>query len=215
MAPAATRRPESLARGTGKMPGVTDDLSVLMALRVQGVATPERLATAVGEDASAKVAELVAGGFASERTGRLAGFSLTPQGIEQLDKLLADEGLRTSESVKDCYDTFLSINNRVLKISSDWQVREGVPNDHSDSFYDEDVIERLAGLHERVRSCMEKLSGCAPRLGPYGRRLDSCIERLQKGDHSAFTAPLAESYHTVWFELHQDLLLTLGLERET
>ncbi len=35
-----------------------------------------------------------------------------------------------------------------------------------------------------------------------------------QGDARAFTAPLAESYHTVWFELHQDFLLTLGLERE-
>jgi pyruvate,orthophosphate dikinase len=197
------------------MPGVADELTVLMALRVQGIATPERLATAVGEDASATVAQLVADGFASERTGRLAGFSLTPQGIERLDKLLADEGLRTNEDLKDCYDTFLSINNRVLKISSDWQVRDGVPNDHSDSIYDEEVIERLAGLHERVGNCMTKLGACAPRFAPYAARFGSCVERLQAGDHSAFTAPLAESYHTVWFELHQDFLLTLGLERET
>jgi hypothetical protein len=33
------------------------------------------------------------------------------------------------------------------------------------------------------------------------------------GDRAAFTAPLVESYHTVWFELHQDLLLTLGRQR--
>jgi len=186
-----------------------------MALRVQGIATSDRLATAVGEDASATVAELVANGLASERTGRLAGFSLTPEGIERLDKLLADEGLRGNEGLKDCYDVFLSLNNRVLKISSDWQVRDGLPNDHSDSIYDEEVIERLTGLHERVRSCAEKMSKCTPRLAPYGARLASCIERLAAGDHAAFTAPLAESYHTVWFELHQDLLLTLGLERET
>ena len=197
------------------MPGVADELSVLMALRVQGIATPERLATAVGEDASATVAALVAAGHASERTGRLAGFSLTPQGIEQIEKLLADEGLREHEGVKDCYDVFLSINNRVLKISSDWQVRDGVPNDHSDSIYDEEVIERLTGLHERVRGCLGSLAACAPRFAPYGSRFESCVERLNAGDHSAFTAPLAESYHTVWFELHQDFLLTLGLERET
>jgi hypothetical protein len=194
---------------------VADDLTVLMALRVQGVATPERLATAVGGDASGQLAELVAAGFASERTGRLAGFSLTPQGIEQLDKLLADEALRTNEELKDCYELFLSINNRVLKISSDWQVRDGVPNDHSDTIYDEEVVDRLSELNDRVRSCMRKMSACAPRFAPYGERLDSCLERITSGDTSAFTAPLAESYHTVWFELHQDLLLTLGLERET
>jgi hypothetical protein len=62
---------------------------------------------------------------------------------------------------------------------------------------------------------MRKMSACAPRFAPYGTRLDSCVERVMAGDKSAFTAPLKESYHTVWFELHQDLLLTLGLERET
>jgi hypothetical protein len=194
---------------------VADDLGVLMALRVQGVAAPERLTVAAGADGPGKAADLVAAGHASERTGRLAGFSLTPQGIAQLDKLLADEGLRASDSLKDCYDLFLAINNRVLKISSDWQVRDGAPNDHSDAIYDDEVIERLGDLHERVRSCLQKMAACAPRFAPYGERLESCLERLRGGDHSAFTAPLAESYHTVWFELHQDLLLTLGLERET
>jgi hypothetical protein len=200
------------------MRGVADDLAVLMALRVQGVASPERVAAATGDDpadAAVQLAALAASGHAAERTGRLAGFSLTPEGNAHLDKLLADEGLRASEGLKDCYELFLTINNRVLKISSDWQVRDGAPNDHSDSLYDESVIDRLSELNDRVRACMRKMSACAPRLAPYGARLDSCVERLLAGDRSAFTAPLAESYHTVWFELHQDLLLTLGLERET
>jgi hypothetical protein len=200
------------------MPVVADELQLLMALRVQGVASVDRVAAATGDDASAladQLAALAAEGLASERTGRLAGFSLTVSGIARLDKLLADEGLRASEELKDCYDLFLAINNRVLKVSSDWQVRDGAPNDHADAIYDEEVVERLSELNERVRACMRRMSACAPRFAPYGARLDSCLERLQAGDASAFTAPLAESYHTVWFELHQDLLLTLGLERET
>ena len=28
-----------------------------------------------------------------------------------------------------------------------------------------------------------------------------------------FTKPVIDSYHTVWFELHEDLLATLGIER--
>jgi len=106
----------------------------------------------------------------------------------------------------------------VLRVSSDWQLRRdgGVeaPNDHSDPHYDTEVIDRLAELHDSTRKCLQAVAGCAPRYAPYLERLDSCVERLRAGDHAAFTAPLAESYHTVWFELHQDLLLTLGLERE-
>ena len=28
-----------------------------------------------------------------------------------------------------------------------------------------------------------------------------------------FTRPMIDSYHTVWFELHENLLATLGIER--
>ena len=36
---------------------------------------------------------------------------------------------------------------------------------------------------------------------------------VEAGDHQWFTRPLIDSYHTVWFELHEDLLSTLGKER--
>jgi hypothetical protein len=192
-----------------------------MALRVQGVTSAERAAAALGvppDAAAARLTALARGELAVERTGRIPGFTLTPQGGDTLDKLLAAEGLRGDESLTECYQRFLQLNDRVLKVSSDWQVRrEGVvevPNDHCDPRYDESVVERLAELHASARVCMERVCGCAPRFDPYKGRLDSCVERLRAGDRTAFTAPLAESYHTVWFELHQDLLLTLGLERE-
>jgi hypothetical protein len=199
------------------MPGVADDLCVLMALRVQGIASPERVAAATGgaaDDLVAALGSLASAGYAAERTGRVAGFTLTPAGNERLDELLGAEGLRDSEGLKDGYELFLSLNNRVLKVSSDWQMRDGAPNDHSDPSYDESVIDRLAELNDGVRACMRKIVSAAPRFAPYAARLDECVERLHAGDHAAFTAPLAESYHTVWFELHQDLLLTLGLKRE-
>ncbi len=186
-----------------------------MALRVQGLASPGRLAAAV-PDGSASLDDLVSGELCVERGGR--GFSLTPKGLRALDELLAEEGLRGHPSLTECYERFLGLNKRVLRVSSDWQLRRDggveVPNDHSDPSYDGDVIERLAELHDRVRLCLEKIGGCAPRFAPYAARLDACVARLRAGDRTAFTAPLAESYHTVWFELHQDLLLTLGLERE-
>jgi hypothetical protein len=33
------------------------------------------------------------------------------------------------------------------------------------------------------------------------------------GDHDWFTMPVIDSYHTIWFELHENLLATLNLER--
>lgn len=197
------------------------DLPLLMALRVQGIAGPERAACALGtdtDDATERLAKLVASDLATERTGRLPGYTISPLGVERLEELLADEGSRTSEPLSDCYDRFMQINPRVLRVASDWQVRRDggleAANDHSDAAYDASVVDRLVELHERAARCIERIAGCFSRYAPYRGRLDGCVARLEAGDHAAFTAPLAESYHTVWFELHQDLLLTLGLERE-
>ena len=192
-----------------------------MVLRCQGLSSADRAAAALGtdtEDTAVRLKALAEAGLATERTGRLAGFTLTPAGIETLDALLASEGKRTDEQLSECYERFLQLNSRVLKVCSDWQVRRvggaEVPNDHSDAAYDYSVVERLIGLHDRARECLTKMAACAPRFAQSRERLDRCVKRLEEGDRAAFTAPLAESYHTVWFELHQDLLLTLGLKRE-
>ena len=194
---------------------------MLMTLRVQGLSSVERAATALGvdtEDVALRLKALAQSELAAERTGKLAGFTLTPAGIAKLDELLASEGMRGDEQLCDCYERFLQLNPRVLKICSDWQTRRErgveVPNDHSDAAYDYSVVERLVALHDRARECLQMMSGRSPRFAPYVARLEACVKRLEEGDRRAFTAPLAESYHTVWFELHQDLLLTLGLERE-
>lgn len=197
---------------------VSSDLALLMALRTQGLATVPRAAVAAGLDedtTGSRLSGFVDAGLAKLREGRVSGYMLLPPGASRLDELLADEGLRTHEPLCDAYDRFMQLNSRVLKVCSQWQLRDDdVPNDHSDASYDAEVIERLCELHRRSTKCAVAIAGCAPRYSAYGARLDACVERLKAGDHAAFTAVMAESYHTVWFELHQDLLLTLGRERE-
>lgn len=194
-----------------------------MALRVQGISPADRAAVAAGietDEAERRLTTFVDDGLATFRDkGRVQGFTLTPVGVDALDKMLAAEGLRGDEELVDAYDRFLLVNQRVLRVCSDWQVRRegGVeePNDHSDPSYDGAVIDRLAELNGSARTVLDRKAARASRFGTYRARLDDCVERLLAGDTKAFTAPLAESYHTVWFELHQDLLLTLGLQRES
>jgi DNA-binding Lrp family transcriptional regulator len=199
----------------------SDRLPELMALRVQGLSSTERLAIAVGvpePQAAERGAELEAAGLAVRRTGRLEGLALTPDGHDALEKALAREGLRGDERVHEAYERFCELNERLLRICSDWQVRRQgtteVANDHSDPAYDQAVLDRLFELHDQAMACVRRLGKRASRFAPYAQRLASCVERIEAGDLQAVTAALAESYHTVWFELHQDLLLTLGLKRE-
>ena len=51
------------------------------------------------------------------------------------------------------------------------------------------------------------------RFGGYGPRLAGALAKVQGGDVDWFTKPTIDSYHTVWFELHENLLATLGIER--
>lgn len=198
------------------------DLPVLMAMRVQGLSPSDRLAAALGEPeehAARRAQELVDAGLAMKRTGRVEGFCLTPDGNSALEKALADEGLRGDEVLTDVYERFLPLNDELLQVASDWQVRKhgGVeaPNDHTDAAYDQGVLDRLFELHDKALVVVRKMMKRAHRYAPYRRRLNDCVERLESGDTSALTAALKESYHTVWYELHEDLLLTLDLERES
>jgi hypothetical protein len=40
------------------------------------------------------------------------------------------------------------------------------------------------------------------------------MSKLKAGDTMWFTRPIIDSYHTVWFELHEELILVAGLTRE-
>ena len=45
--------------------------------------------------------------------------------------------------------------------------------------------------------------------------LDSGEVLFSEGDTEWITSPSIDSYHTVWMQLHEDLLLALGRDRAT
>jgi pyruvate,orthophosphate dikinase len=53
----------------------------------------------------------------------------------------------------------------------------------------------------------------APRFGIYRPRLSRALERVRAGDTSFMARPVIDSYHTVWFELHEDLIAITGRTR--
>jgi pyruvate,orthophosphate dikinase len=91
---------------------------------------------------------------------------------------------------------------------------EQVLNDHSDEQYDREVLSRLIELHEEARAWLEPLAGGLPRLELYLRRLDRAADRVSSGKHAYIASPRIDSYHNVWFELHEDLIQLAGRTRE-
>ena len=53
-----------------------------------------------------------------------------------------------------------------------------------------------------------------PRLASYARRLDTAAAAAAAGDGLYIASPRVDSYHGVWFELHEDLIRLAGKTRE-
>ena len=89
-----------------------------------------------------------------------------------------------------------------------------MPNDHADADYDDKIVDRLGGQHERAEKVLGRFAALEARLGVYGQRLDDAYDKVLAGEHDWVSGARIDSYHTVWFELHEDLLRMLGRERE-
>jgi hypothetical protein len=114
------------------------------------------------------------------------------------------------------YDDFRTVNAAFKTLVTDWQVKgpEGKPNAHDDAEYDAAVLARLDDVHARVVPVLEAAATQLPRLNAYSAKLAVALEKVNGGDIAWLTRPLIDSYHTVWFELHEELIGAVGLSRE-
>jgi pyruvate,orthophosphate dikinase len=97
-----------------------------------------------------------------------------------------------------------------------WQLRDPaaqVINDHTDADYDRGVLERMARLHADVETWLADARAGCPRLTDYGVRLGRALQHAQAGDQRYVASPRVDSYHGVWFELHEDLIRLAGRTR--
>lgn len=153
--------------------------------------------------AEAEVRSLADEGLVKRRDGLVSGWRLTPAGLVEHDRLLADEleqaGSRTA--LLDGYRAFLALNQSFLGICTDAQVGGA------------DVVGRLEALHDTIVPVLEGLAAGLTRFGDYRGRFEAALAHIRAGDATFLTRPLVDSYHTIWSELHEDLLSTLGIAR--
>lgn len=196
-------------------------LLVLHTLRLGGFVPADRIAARTDLPAatvSAVLDRALADGEVAERSGRIAGWMLTPAGRTAHASLLADEleRLDARAAVDEADRAFVALNEPFKELCTRWQLRpDGSPNDHSDAEYDRAVVADIEPVHREVVALTTRLAETVPRFARYPHAFDDARRRLLAGDRRAFAAPLAESYHDAWMELHQDLLSTLARERST
>lgn len=197
----------------------TIEIEILHSLRVKGLARPEVLSALSGvpvDDLEAECQPLVDQELVLCRTGAMGGYMLTPAGKAEADRRLAeDEATAAARGALADFDVaFLPHNTTFKQICQRWQMKgDQQPNDHADADYDAKVVAELAAFHAEFRPLLDSLSERLVRFGRYAPRLEAVLERLQGGDSASFARPMYESYHDVWMELHNDVVLSLQRER--
>ncbi|WP_144206280.1 winged helix-turn-helix domain-containing protein [Mycobacterium tilburgii] len=190
------------------------ELAVLQAVRLKGRVSPTDLAATLGHDVATvtRIAERLTA------AGLLAGgatLRISPDGRDRLAALLAEErdGVDMG-AITAAYADFRSVNAEFKSLVTDWQVKGGRPNPHDDVDYDAAVLARLDAVHARVLPIIAAVAAQLPRITAYSTKLVAALEKIRDGDNSFLTRPLADSYHTVWFEWHEELIGAAGLTRE-
>lgn len=200
------------------MPHVSEPrFRVHHALRIKGFAKVDHLTGLAGLMESELVEHLQAmqsNGLSQFREAREL-WQLTPAGREAHPPLLEADAGRPGfrEGLGKAYPRFLELNDEFKVLCGDWQLRDGAPNDHLDASYDKKVVTRLVKLDAHAHKVATALGGVADRFGSYAPRLVSCRLAVEGGENRMFTGVMCGSYHDVWMELHEDLILTQGINR--
>ena len=191
-----------------------NDLTVLQAVRLKGRINVSDLAETLREDPT----------DVTEASTRLSSHGLlipgppmrlTPAGRTHLAELLdAERTILNAGALSAIYADFRGLNTELKAALTDWQLRDGNPNAHDDPAYDAAVLARVEEIHDSAAAVLAAAATALPRLANYRIKLDAALEHIRQGETSWLTKPLIDSYHTVWFELHEELISATGLTRE-
>lgn len=126
--------------------------------------------------------------------------------------------LRENADFFAAYEAFEKINARLKELITDWQTVEvggkRVANDHSNKDHDMAIIDRLGDVHEKADQVLSRLAMHVARMKVYQDLLLAALEKAEDGKIEWVSDARIASYHTVWFELHEDLLRLLGQIRQ-
>ena len=152
--------------------------------------------------------------------GETSGWSLTTAGTarneQQLSAELAAVGGR--DTIEAIYADFLPSNDLLQRASTNWQLRPSdqdamAQNHHDDDDWDAAVLASLVELQASLGGLEARLVDVLSRFADYQARFHAAVDRTRAGDLRWVTGVGIDSCHTVWMELHEDLLATLGRSR--
>lgn len=198
---------------------IDSELLALHGLAVRKAGSAEKVASLLGSDPQEVEQALNAGRDAGRCMEAKGMYMLTPAGRSHLDEQYptACSALRENQDYLEGYERFEVVNKEILDLFTRWQTIEvggaAVPNDHTDEEYDNKIIDELGDIHERSIPIFEAFASVDPRYETYKERFEAAYDKVLAGDKDWVSGAKIDSYHTVWFELHEDILRMLGRTR--
>jgi pyruvate,orthophosphate dikinase len=183
---------------------------VARTIQLKGLCTPERAAASLRAAPGQVEALIAANEPLFKPTPR--GMALTPEGRAWVAALLRAECAGIEQAaLEPCYARFSPLNQRFKRIVSEWQLLAASGGQDETKFGE--LVAAVRQLHEEFAPVVIEAAACAPRLTNYGRRFEAALAALAAGDASMLASPLKDSYHTVWFEFHEELIALSGRDR--
>jgi DNA-binding MarR family transcriptional regulator len=201
------------------------DLLTLHAVRISGYADTAAIAQRFRLDPAETTETLhdaeAYGWVTRSAFADLEGWSLTESGRKENERQLAAELAATGreDDIAEIHRDFLPLNARLQQACTDWQLRPVpgdrlAPNDHTDPAWDLGILDELAAIDQALAPLAARLEDVLTRFGGYHSRFSKALHRAKAGDSGWVDRTDVDSCHRVWFELHEDLIATLGLTRQ-
>ncbi|MCZ6545835.1 MAG: pyruvate, phosphate dikinase [Chloroflexi bacterium] len=184
-------------------------LELVRTVQLKGLCTPERAAEAMTSELAPLEVLFAQNVALFKETKR--GVLLSPEGREWMtEQIDAERAGIDADAIKDAYTRFDALNSHFKELVSDWQRTSA--EGHSDDQWSE-LVASVESLHAGFEPILQDVVALCPRLAPYRARFTDALVALRGGDASMLASPLKDSYHTVWFELHEELIDLCGLKR--
>ncbi|WP_199423549.1 transcriptional regulator [Actinotalea solisilvae] len=193
-----------------------DDVRVLHAVRTLGYASTARVAGRAGlrdDDVREHLLDAQARGWVSASSwAGDSGWSLTEAGRVRGEALLAAEldAVGARGAVEDVHRDFLPLNEVVAEACTSWQLTELGIGGGGTSL--PATVARLEAAAVDLARLEERLTARLARFAGYHARFARAVERAH-AEPAWINGTDRDSCHRVWFELHEDLIATLGLTR--
>ena len=204
--------------------GSPPSLPALHTVRLLGFADSAAVAARAGAGDDETLAVLLdaerRGWVRHDAFAGLEGWSLTEDGRVENERRLAQERATADpdDVVGSVYRDFLPLNARLVNACTYWQLRPAgedglAPNDHTDPAWDAGVLTELDTLNASLAPLIARLTAVLTRFSGYDTRFDAALQRAHAGEIAWVDRSDVDSCHRVWFQLHEDLVATLGIDR--